>query len=139
LILLLSHLGIPGRFKGNPYNLPSEKYDPQQAFFPESSITWFDEKVEAPSTLAQAGKYEYLGDLPLIVIAAAIRPSSIEDRRQILHDSWPELQHELLLLSENSEIRIHEVGHYPQLQIPELVIEAIRDVLGRCAEATPFP
>jgi pimeloyl-ACP methyl ester carboxylesterase len=75
LILFLSHLGSPGRYKGNIYNLPPEIYDPVQAFLPESSLTWFDEKVEAPNTLAQAGLVEYLGNLPLIVIASS-KPSS---------------------------------------------------------------
>jgi pimeloyl-ACP methyl ester carboxylesterase len=97
LILLLSHLGMPGRYKGNLYNLSPEVYDPVQAFLPESSMTWFDEKVEGPNTLAQAGQYEYLGDFPLIVIATS-RPPSI-DRGQILDDLWIELQQELLLLS----------------------------------------
>ena len=134
LILFLSHLGSPGRYKGNVYNLPPEIYDPVQAFLPESSMTWFDEKVESPNTLAQAGHYEYLGDWPLIVLATS-RPSiSLEALGQKLDDSWLEMQRELLSLSENSEIRIYEGGHYPQLQSPELVIEAIQDVLGRCEE-----
>jgi pimeloyl-ACP methyl ester carboxylesterase len=137
LILLLSHLGMPGRYKGNLYSLSPEVYDQVQAFLPESSMTWFDEKVEGPNTLAQAGQYEYLGDFPLIVIATS-RPPSI-DRGQILDDLWLELQQELLLLSVNSEIRIYEGGHYPQLQSPELVIEAIQDVLGRCGETAPSP
>jgi pimeloyl-ACP methyl ester carboxylesterase len=136
LILLLSHLGMPGRYKGNIYNLSSEVYDPVQAFLPESSMTWFDEKVEAPNTLAQAGQYEYLGDFPLIVIASS-RPSSIEVQGPVLQDLWLELQQELLLLSENSELRAYEVGHYPQLQSPDLVIEAVQDVLGRCEETSP--
>jgi pimeloyl-ACP methyl ester carboxylesterase len=138
LILFLSHLGSPGRYKGNIYNLPPEIYDPVQAFLPESSLTWFDEKVEAPNTLAQAGQVEFLGNLPLIVIASST-PSSSVAQGQILQDLWLELQQELLLLSENSEIRIYEVGHYPQLQSPELVIEAIKDVLGRCEETSPLP
>ncbi|MBU0495722.1 MAG: alpha/beta hydrolase [Chloroflexi bacterium] len=133
LILLLSRLGMPGRYKGNVYNLPPDVYDPVQAFLPESSMTWFDEKVEAPNTLAQAGQVKYLGDLPLIVIAATKPPTSIE-RGQILDDLWLELQHELLSLSENSEIRIYKVGHYPQFQSPELVIQAIRDIVERCRE-----
>jgi pimeloyl-ACP methyl ester carboxylesterase len=137
LILFLSHLGMPGRYKGNVYNLPPEVYDPVQAFLPESSMAWFDEEAEAPNTLAQAGQVEYLGDLPLIVIATS-RPPSI-DQGQILDDLWLELQQELLLLSENSEIRIYEGGHYPQLQSPELVIEAIRDAVGRCAGAVSLP
>ncbi|MEJ2709882.1 MAG: alpha/beta hydrolase, partial [Anaerolineales bacterium] len=36
LILFLSHLGSPGRYKGNVYDLPPEIYDPIQAFLPES-------------------------------------------------------------------------------------------------------
>ena len=132
LILFLSHLGSPGRYKGNLYNLPPEIYDPVQAFLPESSMTWFDEKVESPNTLAQAGHYEYLGDWPLIVLATSGPSPSLGDLGQKLDDLWLELQRELLLLSENSEFRSYEIGHYPQLQSPELVIEAIQDVLGRC-------
>jgi pimeloyl-ACP methyl ester carboxylesterase len=132
LILFLSHLGSPGRYKGNIYNLPPEIYDPVQAFLPESSMTWFDEKVESPNTLAQAGQYEYLGDWPLIVLATSGPSPSLGDLGQKLDDLWVEMQQELLLLSENSEFRSYEIGHYPQLQSPELVIEAIQDVLGRC-------
>ena len=131
LILFLSHLGSPGRYKGNIYDLPPEIYDPVQAFLPESSMAWFDETVEAPATLAQAGQYEYLGSFPLIVIAASGAPTSV-DQGEALQDLWVELQHELLSLSDNSEIRVYETGHYPQLQDPELVIEAIQDVLDKC-------
>jgi len=131
LILLLSHLGSPGRYKGNIYNLPPKIYDPVQAFLPESSMTWFDEKVEAPNTLAQAGQVEYLDNLPLIVMASP-EPSPSVAQGQIFQDLWLELQQDLLLLSENSEIRIYDIGHYPQLQNTELVIEAVQDMLGRC-------
>jgi len=139
LVLLLSHLGMPDRYKGNMYDLPPRIYDPTQAFLPESSMAWFDEKIESPNTLAQAGQYEYLGDLPLIVIAAAVAPTSLQDQGQFFQDLWLELQNELLSLSDNSQIRTYEIGHYPQLQSPELVIEAIRDVLGRCEETAPSP
>ena len=139
LILLLSHLGMPGRYKGNIYNLSLDVYDPVQAFLPESSMAWFDEKVEGPATLAQAGQYEYLGNLSLIVIATVVPLSSVADRGQVLNDLWLELQQELLLLSENSEIRVYEAGHYPQLQSPELVIEAVQDVLEECREKLPSP
>ena len=131
LILLMSHLGSPGRYKGNMYNLPLEIYDPVEAYLPESSMAWFDETVEAPATLAQAGQYEYLGSFPLIVIAASGAPTSV-DQGEALQDLWLELQQELLSLSDNSEIRVYETGHYPQLQDPELVIEAIQDVLDKC-------
>jgi len=134
IILFLSHLGSPGRYKGNEYNLPPEIYDPVQAFLPETSLTWFDEKIESPNTLSQAGHYEYLGNWPLIVLATSRPSPSLGDLGQKLDDLWLDLQRELLSLSENSEIRIYEGGHYPQLQSPELIIEAIIDVLGRCDE-----
>jgi pimeloyl-ACP methyl ester carboxylesterase len=139
LILLLAHLGSPGRYKGNVYNLPPEIYDPVQAFLPQSSMTWFDEKVESPNTLAQAGHYEYLGDWPLIVLATSGPSPSLGDLGQRLDDLWLEMQRELLLLSENSEFRSYEIGHYPQLQSPEVVIKAIQDVLERCSETAPSP
>jgi len=137
LILLLSHLGSPGRYKGNVYNLPPEIYDPVQAFLPESSMTWFDEKVESPNTLAEAGQYKYLGNWPLIVLATSGPSPSLGDLGQKLDDLSLEMQRELLLLSENSEFRSYEIGHYPQLQRPEVVIEAIQDVLGRCDKTAP--
>lgn len=134
LILLLSNLGSPGRFKGNIYDLPTDDiYNPIQAYLPESSMAWFDETVEANNTLAQAGQYEYLGDFPLIVIASS-KPSQMVNGQDI-NVVWLALQEELLLLSNNSEIRIYLVGHYPQLQSPDLVIEAILDVRERCEKS----
>lgn len=131
LILLLSHLGSPGR-SSTTYDLASDIEAPLQAFLPQSSMAWFDERIESPTTLAQAGAYEYFGDLPLIVIATAVPPFSLADQGQVLHDLWVELQQELSLLSENSEIRTYEVGHYPQFQSPELVIAAVQDVIDDC-------
>jgi pimeloyl-ACP methyl ester carboxylesterase len=126
LILLFSHLGMPGRYKGNIYHLSPDVYDPVQAFLPESSMAWFDESVKAPNTLAQAGQYEHLGDIPLIILAAA-RSS------QDLQKEWLELQQELTLLSDNSELRaLQQAGHYIQFDQPQEVVEAVRDVVQRC-------
>jgi pimeloyl-ACP methyl ester carboxylesterase len=132
LILFLSHLGSPGRYKGNVYDLPLEVYDPVQAFMPSSSMAWFDEEVESPNSMAQAGQVEALGDLPLIVLATSRPSPSLGDLGQELDDQWLEMQRDLLSLSTNSEIRIYESGHYPQLQDPSLVIESIQDVLADC-------
>ncbi|MBN2394566.1 MAG: alpha/beta hydrolase [Anaerolineae bacterium] len=136
LIQLLSHLGMPGRFKGNLYNLSADVYDPQQAFLPESSMAWFDESVEGPNTLKQAERHIDLDDMPLIVLASA-RPS-IQVKDRDLQDVWLELQQELTSLSDNGEIRmLPESGHYIQFDQPQEVIEAVRDVVQRCAEAAP--
>lgn len=137
LILFLSHLGSPGRYKGNEYHLPSDIYDPVQAFLPESSMAWFDESVESSNTLAEAGQYMHLGDWPLIVLATSGPSPSLGDLGLKLDDLSIELQRELLQLSMDSEFRSYEIGHYPQIQSPEVVIGAIRDVLERGSEAAP--
>lgn len=137
MVLLLSRLGSPGRYKGNVYNLPPEIYDPVQALLPQSSMAWFDEKVESTNTLAQAGHYEYLGDWPLIVLATSGPSPSLGDLGLKLDELSIEMQRELLLLSKNSEFRSYEIGHYPQLQRPEVVIEAIEDVLERYDKTAP--
>jgi pimeloyl-ACP methyl ester carboxylesterase len=141
LILLLSHLGMPRRFTGPQYSMPQEVYDAEQAFLPESSVAWFDESVEGPHTLAQAAQWESLGDVPLIVLSSARPVSSfIQSAGWDPQDLWLELQQELTLLSEDSEIRmLPESGHYIQFDEPEEVIEAVRDVVGRCAGTTPLP
>jgi hypothetical protein len=108
---------------------------------PQSSLAWFDESVEGPSILAQSGQYENLGDIPLIVLASA-RPASsyIRVAGQDPQGTWLELQQELTLLSENSEIRMfEESGHYIQFDQPEVVVEAVSDVVQRCAEAFLSP
>jgi pimeloyl-ACP methyl ester carboxylesterase len=136
LILLFSHLGMPDRFKGNIYHLSPNVYDPVQAFLPESSMAWFDESVEAPNTLAQAGQYEHLDDIPLIVLAAARSSQNLQN--QNLQREWLELQQELTLLSNNSEIRmLEEAGHYIQFDQPTAVVEAVRDVVQHCSETSP--
>ena len=135
LIFLLSHLGSPGRYKGNIYNLPLEVYNPIQAYLPGSSLAWYDENVESSNTLAQAGVVESLGDIPLIVVASATPPTSIGDQGGEFHELWLELQQDLTALSDNSEIRVYEIGHYPQFQSPALVIEAVEDVIERCRTA----
>jgi len=141
LILLLSHLGMPGRFKGPQYSMPRAVYDAQQAFLPKSSMAWFDESVEGLSTLAQAGQYKHLGDIPLIVLASA-RPTSIsiQGEGKDLQDTWLELQQALTLLSDNSEIRsLRGSGHYIQFDQPREVVEAVRDAVQRCDESLPAP
>lgn len=136
LILLLSHLGMPGRFKGPQYSMPRAVYDRQQAFLPKSGMAWFDESVEGANTLRQAGEYDYLGNFPLIVLASA-RPA-LQGQGGDAQDTWLELQQELTLLSEDSEIRLlGESGHYIQFDQPEAVVEAVRNVVQSCAQVLP--
>jgi pimeloyl-ACP methyl ester carboxylesterase len=134
LIWLLSHLGQPGRFKGPRYDLPQQIYYTQQAYIPKSSLAWFDESAASPTTLAQSGMYDNFGDLPLIVISHAYS-TSVQIGDQKAEDFWLELQQELTLLSKNSDFRpLPDVGHYIQYERPDLVIEAIEEVITQCRE-----
>ena len=77
------------RFKGPQYSMPRGVYDKQQVYLPKSSLAWFDESIEGPNTLVQAGHYETLGRIPLIVHASAQPPSlssKVEGRH--LQDTW---------------------------------------------------
>ncbi len=132
---------MPGRFKGPRYGLPDEIYLKQQAFVPKSGLAWFDEGIEAPNTLAQAGRYASLGDMPLIVLASA-RPSGVpaQGKGRDLQDAWLQMQQGLAWLSSQSELRmLPESGHYIQYDQPQAVIAAVRDVVERSAQALPPP
>jgi pimeloyl-ACP methyl ester carboxylesterase len=134
LIWLLSHLGQPGRFTGPRYSLPDQIYYTQQAYIPKSSLAWFDETAVSPATLAQSGLVENLGDIPLIVLSHG-RSTSVQLGNQKAEEYWLELQQELTLLSENSKFRpLPDVGHYIQYERPDMVIEAIEEVVVQCRE-----
>ena len=84
--------------------------------------------------MAQAGQVEYLGEIPLFVLASA-RPTLVSSpiEGQELQDTWLELQQELTNLSGNSEIKLlEESGHYIQFDQPRVVIEAIQEVVREC-------
>lgn len=67
-----------------------------------------------------------LGSIPLTVLTRASLP----------RPDWPvwaQLQDELAALSSDSEhIRARTAGHYVHLDEPELVVQAIRDLVSRC-------
>jgi pimeloyl-ACP methyl ester carboxylesterase len=128
----LTGLGLPPRYSGPRYSLPDEVYDIEQTFLPESSLAWFEESAEAPNTLAQAGSFSNLGDIPLILLAST-RPPSASHGGEAMMKAWIRLQYELAGLSADSEIRLFpEAGHYLQYEEPGAVVDAIREVVGRC-------
>lgn len=76
-----------------------------------------------------------LGDLPLVVISAgkfaasAVINLSAEDRALVMA-VWAELQAELATLSSNGrQVIAEDAGHHIHIDRPELVIDAIREVL----------
>jgi len=74
-----------------------------------------------------------LGDMPLIVISRGYWdsiPGFSDAENQQAWQTWQEMQFELLSISTNSrQIIATESEHHIQLQQPELVIDAINDVI----------
>lgn len=74
-----------------------------------------------------------LGDLPLVVISRGLSdriPMLSETQQRQYDEQWRLMQHELRALSTNStHVIAHDSGHYIQLEQPEIVIGAIRELI----------
>jgi pimeloyl-ACP methyl ester carboxylesterase len=91
------------------------------------------EAMDIAASAAQVRAAGSLGDLPLVVLSqspdtnAFGLPSAYKTK---LNEVWQELQRELASLSTNStHIVATKSGHYIQEHEPELVIEAIRQLV----------
>lgn len=94
------------------------------------------EMVSFDETLAQPRAPRSLGDLPLIVLSQGVEPSAVEELGVSLESAraqraaWDKLQEELARLSTRGERRVaKQSGHLIQIEQPEIVIEAIRDMV----------
>ena len=95
-----------------------------------------DERKAFEGNLAvlRAAGAEDLGNIPLIVLSRGLWEPSLPDlseaENQIAWQAWQEMQEELAALSSGSQLVVAEKsGHHVQLQQPELVIEAIRQIM----------
>lgn len=86
---------------------------------------------------AQTGSTGSLGDLPLVVLSHdPDKPSSDfpPDLAKSINEAWTKMQMELTHLStRGTQVIAKGSGHYVQLDRPELVIEAVRNVVGLAA------
>lgn len=86
---------------------------------------------------AQAGAGGSLGDLPLIVLSHdPDKPSSefAPDLAKSINESWEKMQEDLARLSTRGSQRIAKgSSHYIQIDRPDLVIAAVRDVVEMAA------
>jgi pimeloyl-ACP methyl ester carboxylesterase len=92
---------------------------------------------------AQAGATGPLGDLPLAVLSHdpdKPQPDLSEDLVKPTNDAWQQMQEELSHLSaRGTRVVAKNSGHYIQLDRPELVIEAVRAVVGQARQAQSMP
>jgi pimeloyl-ACP methyl ester carboxylesterase len=96
-----------------------------------------------PESAAQAATTGSLGDLPLAVLSRdpdMPMPDIPADLEKPINDQWNQMQDELARLSTRGTRTIaRKSGHYVQIDRPELVVEAVRNVVdqARQVQATP--
>jgi pimeloyl-ACP methyl ester carboxylesterase len=142
---LLSAIGLLARDPGGypsqflPPLAPGteETYQALLAMSPQFFATSIEEaSAEEESCAAMRSVQDpSLGDMPLIVISAsefatsAVMKLSAEEQAQAMA-AWAELQAELVTLSSNGKQVIAEgAGHHVHLDQPQVVIDAIREVV----------
>ena len=89
--------------------------------------------MEASLNEVLALRITSFGDLPLIVLSAGRKetvPFLSDAENQQRQEEWQALQSELVALSSNSkQIIAEQSGHNIQLDQPDLVIDAIREMV----------
>ncbi len=130
-IMALSPAQIPAR------GLEGEALEQYRALL--ATTDYFNAAViESSSFLAEYGngstrKLKSLDDLPLIVLTRGLPDSLpiLSEQENAQYDTtWHELQSELVGLSTNGkQIIAQNSGHYIQLDEPNLVIEAVRELI----------
>jgi hypothetical protein len=91
--------------------------------------------VKETAALVRAAQIGSLGDIPLVVLTRGLSTgpdllSVSEEEAQQGEAVWDELQAELAALSSNGkQVVAEQSGHYIQSDQPELVIDAIRQVV----------
>lgn len=123
---LLARIGLVRVLTGQliTQNLPPEAQPAYNAFSvtPRFVQAFSDEGTSLQESLAQADAIKSFGDLPLIVLTAALNQQA----------GWQDMQTELLELSSNSQqVFAENSGHNIQVDQPEAAVTAILDMVSQ--------
>jgi hypothetical protein len=129
-LVALMPASIPNR------GFPEEAYRQYQAVM---ATTGYFEGAIAEATAfyssVPASKIAGLGDLPLIVLSHGLPDRSLglsQAAQEQFEQEWSKMQGELAALSSNSrQVIAAQSAHDIQLDQPGLVVEAVRELLGR--------
>ncbi len=114
------------------YGLPEETYKQYQAVL--ATTAYFDVAIAETSAFYSSTDKELksLGDLPLIVLSHGHPDLSLglsKAEQNQFEQEWAKMQSELTQLSSNSkQVIADQSSHYIQLDQPDLVIDAIREL-----------
>ena len=119
--------------------LPPATIRAQHAYLPTSLGPALRELKALPATLEAAGKHRQLGDRPLVVLTAmAPTPEAVlktagltRDQGDRMRAVWKVLHDEEATWSTHSRHElVHDATHYIQLDRPDVVIRAVREMIG---------
>jgi pimeloyl-ACP methyl ester carboxylesterase len=131
-----------------PPNLPPTAASVAEPWFPRSLPAMVREMDAVPATLATAGKTRNLGDRPLIVLTRgqAMTPQLLKqtgvtaEQGRRLDATWRAMQDDEATWSTRSSHRVIDgASHYIQLDRPDAVVEAVKEVVGDVRARTPKP
>jgi pimeloyl-ACP methyl ester carboxylesterase len=112
------------------------------ALGPQSMVGVLRELTAVETIASQASAQTDLGSRPVVVVSAGIHdPPDCADLDQTVQremdSTWSELQEEIAGFSTSSERRLIEnSAHYIQLEVPEAVVAAVRDVVTAVRRGT---
>jgi pimeloyl-ACP methyl ester carboxylesterase len=96
-----------------------------------------------PESARQAATTGSLGDLPLAVLTSdptRPEPDLPEDLVEPMHHAWTQMQDELSQLSTHStHVIAKNSGHYIQQDRPDVVVEAVRQVVEQARQSRSMP
>jgi pimeloyl-ACP methyl ester carboxylesterase len=101
------------------------------------------ERADMLASLAEVGEAKWRADIPLVVLShgqkvANAVPNITDEQAARIENAWLELQRELASRSPQGRLVIaQKSGHYVQVEEPELVTQAIRDVVGAVRSRKP--
>lgn len=102
-----------------------------------------EERIDLVSSITQVRRVVSLGDIPLHVITAGtfLNQSLIPSARRVeLQRRWEDLHKQFLKLSSRAtQSIVHSSGHFVQRDDPQVVIDAIRAVIGHAAASVAGP
>ncbi|MEZ4869520.1 MAG: alpha/beta hydrolase [Caldilineaceae bacterium] len=131
-LLALAHTWLPANDR-----LPVAARESEQALMAEPKFlnTLIAEQATAETHVAEvaAAQITTVGDIPLIVLSAGrhempgdVPPAVVEEMAQV----WQQLQAELATRSpQGKQVAVAESGHYIHLEQPQVVIDAIDEVV----------
>lgn len=132
----------PDQFARIEQALPPETPNDHEGFkaFRQSFTKDYKDPTKNPEGFDQLASHEQgrvvtsLGDMPMIVLASSEFRRRILDPRfgSYMQDMWHELQRDLARMSSNSKfVAVEDSGHFIQIDQPQVVTDAIRELIER--------